>query len=885
MDAERWRRVETLFHEALEREEPARSLFLDEQCQSDPELRREVDRWLVADQDAPAHLAVAVGNAVRSFRTAFAPGARIGPYEIVGLEGEGGMGSVYRARRIDDVFQKEVAIKVVKRGMDSGVLVDRFRRERQILARLEHPNIARVLDGGSTDEGLPYLVMEYVDGKNLLDYADDQHLDVTSRLRLFSQVCEAVANAHQHQIVHRDLKPNNILVDADGRPRLLDFGIAKLASPDEPGTRRDLTSTGGFGILTPRYASPEHVKGEPITVSSDVYSLGVILYELLTGCAVHRATGASPAEILKAICKDEVAPPSRAAAAQQSRASVPIAPHVLEGDLDRIVLMALDKDPRQRYPSVDALAADIQRYLASQPVEARASTGGYRARRLVRRHRIALAVFGLAALAAAVALRALWRPSGRAQAEAPVQKVMLAVLPLENLTGNQERDYFVDGLHEEIVSRLGQLQPARLGVIARTSTLQYKGTTKSIATIGEELHSQYVLEGSVRQAGRRLRVTAQLIKVSDQAHVWAETFERELEDLFSVQSEIAARVADRLAVDVLPVALATLQPHQQLGPDIHALFLRGQYLYERRSIDPANPHRALDCFRQVVEAAPDFAEGHSALGRTYRYLAFFALPEEKPALLDKAKAELIKALSMNRRLADAHSVLSGIRLANDWDWRAAEEAAREAVKLDPNSASAHGALALSLSFTRQMEEADREIRLAQELSPLEPIMFEWAFYIHLAGRRWESAEAAARKLAELVPGNSTPAYMTSQLLTLRGDCQGALRELAKVDGLPEEPPAGIDGYGLSYVFGRCAPHDKVARQLTAMEKQPRNYAYTIATAHAAAGNRAKAIEWLEESYRRREETMVFVAVDPMLDVVQSEPRFGALLEKMHLPRN
>jgi tetratricopeptide (TPR) repeat protein len=306
---------------------------------------------------------------------------------------------------------------------------------------------------------------------------------------------------------------------------------------------------------------------------------------------------------------------------------------------------------------------------------------------------------------------------------------------------------------------------------------------------------------------------------------------------------------------------------------------------KRRSIDPANPQRALDCFRQVVEAAPDFAEGHSALGRACRYLAVFALPEEKPALLDKAKAELTTALSMNRRLAEAHSVLSGIRLANDWDWRAAEEAAREAVKLDPNSASAHGALALALSFTRQVEEADREIRLAQELSPLEPIMYEWAFYVHLAGKRWESAEAAARKLAELVPGNLTPTYMLGQILTQRGDCRGALRELAKAEDLPKEPPAGIDGYGLSYIFGRCAARDKVTRRLTAMEKQPRNYAYTIATAHAGAGNRASALDWLEESYRRREESMVFVAVDPMLDVVKSEPRFAALLEKMHLLRN
>jgi eukaryotic-like serine/threonine-protein kinase len=246
MNAERWQRVEALFHQALEREEPARGRFLDEACRSDSELRQEVDRWIAADAQAPAQLAAAVGNAVRSFGTAFAPGVRLGPYEIVELRGEGGMGSVYRARRNDDVFQKEVAIKVVKRGLNSGALLDRFRRERQILARFEHPNIARVLDGGSTDDGLPYLVMEYVEGQTFLEYAHAQQLDLPVRLRLFAQVCAAVAHAHQHGIVHRDLKPTNILVDAGGRPRLLDFGIAKLAISDADRPKPELTGTGGL---------------------------------------------------------------------------------------------------------------------------------------------------------------------------------------------------------------------------------------------------------------------------------------------------------------------------------------------------------------------------------------------------------------------------------------------------------------------------------------------------------------------------------------------------------------------------------------------------------------------------------------------------------------
>ncbi|MGH9796038.1 MAG: serine/threonine-protein kinase [Candidatus Acidiferrales bacterium] len=308
MDPERWRRIEALFLETLEQEAGARLAFVASRCDGDPELKHEVERLLEADGKTTKGLGAAVGEAVRSFGERITAGARIGAYEIVGRIGEGGMGTVYRARRGDGVFQKDVAIKVVKRGMDTGTILRRFQRERRILARLEHPHIARVLDGGSTQDGLPYLVMEFVAGQNLLDHADTQRLDLQARLRLFLQVCDAVEHAHRNLIVHRDLKPNNILVDEQGQPRLLDFGIAKLVEEGE----EDLTVTaGGLGMLTPQYASPEQVKGEPVTVASDVYALGVLLYELLTGCPAHQIASLSPAALLKTVCEDEVSPRAR----------------------------------------------------------------------------------------------------------------------------------------------------------------------------------------------------------------------------------------------------------------------------------------------------------------------------------------------------------------------------------------------------------------------------------------------------------------------------------------------------------------------------------------------------------------------------------------------
>ena len=884
MDPERWHRVEDLFHQALAREEPERSLFLDEQCRSDPDLRDEVNRLLAADAHAPAHMAATVGDAVRLLHTSISPGMRIGPYEILAVQGEGGMGIVYRARRNDDVFQKEVAIKVVKRGLDAGDLIRRFRRERQILARLEHPFIARVLDGGSTDEGLPYLVMEFVEGRNLLDYAGHHDFDVTARLTLFAQVCEAVTHAHQNQIVHRDLKPSNILVDTNGRPRLLDFGIAKLVGTAAAANRSDASATvGGLGLLTPRYASPEHVKGEPITERSDVYSLGVILYELLTGCAVHRMTDDSPAAIVKAVCEQDVPPPSVAAAHDPQCG--PISADDLKGDIDRIVLMALEKDPGRRYASAQALADDLNRHVEHLPAAARFTSAG-RTSTLRRRRRVLTGCAAVLAAGVLLAIGYFGRMSGGRTVNAPAGRIMLAALPLENLTGSTEQEYFVDGLHEEIISRLGRLRPDRLGVIARTSMLQYKGTKKTIAIIGGELRAHYILEGSVRRAGNRVRVTAQLIQVSDQAHVWIETFDRELGDLFSMQDEIGAHVADSLELEILPQALATAERNTQLSADGLASYLRGRYYWQRRWLDyPANLERAVDHFQAAVAAAPGYADAYAALAESYESLAVYGVaPADRQALHEKGRAALDKALTLKTRLPSAHVTLAMIHF-QDWNWDGMERALREALRRDPNGGDTHQYMAQLLAYTGRHEEADRETRLAQELDPLSPSLHKFAFWVHATARRWDKAQAVVRKLSELAPADSTHVYFGALLLALRGDCTSARNELTKRPPLPVGSGVTDEEYAAAYVLGRCGEPGQALRFAKGLEGRPDNYAQTIAAFYAGAGDRTNALRWLEESFRRREPLLASIAVDPSWEALRSEPRFLALLHKMGLKQN
>jgi len=377
MDADRWRRINDLFQSALDRTPEERTAFLQTACSGDEALRHEVESLLAADrQDDEFTNAFAFESGVRLLERAQGQAPlRIGPYRVLHEIGRGGMGSVFLAARADDAFQKTVAIKIIRRGLDTDDIVERFRSERQILATLDHPNITRLLDGGTTEDGRPFFVMDLIEGEPIDQYCDRRSLTIADRLTLFQDVCAAVQYAHQNLVIHRDIKPGNVLVTKDGVPRLLDFGIAKLVAR-ETGPSRTRTT---LRPLTPEYASPEQLRGEPITTATDVYSLGVLLYVLLTGRRPYRGPLDATAEIDRVINEQQPIRPSRAAPEKMRRQ--------LEGDLDNIVLMALRKEPQRRYASVDQFSEDIRRHLEDLPVIARADTPAYRASKFVRRNK------------------------------------------------------------------------------------------------------------------------------------------------------------------------------------------------------------------------------------------------------------------------------------------------------------------------------------------------------------------------------------------------------------------------------------------------------------------------------------------------------------------
>ena len=402
MTDERWRQIEMLFAQAVECPPRERLVFLDQVCGADLELRHELESLLSCDApdqrlvEMPDGIAASLSDDSESDPDM--AGRRIGPYRLTRLIGHGGMGAVYLGVRDDDQYQKQVAIKLLKRGMDTAFMLSRFRQERQILANLEHPFIARLMDGGATDDGLPYFVMEYVDGVPITKYCARKNLSVPERLRLFRLVCEAVQHAHQNLVVHRDLKPSNILTTKEGVPKLLDFGIAKVVDPNVAGdataTRRE------FQMMTPDYASPEQVRGLPISTASDTYSLGTVLYELLAGVRPYRFQLGVFAEIERTVCEVEPEKPSLAAARNEELPPIVRGQlkRQLSGDLDNIVLTAMHKEPQRRYASAAEFSEDLRRHLEGLPIVARVDRWTYRTGKFIRRNRLAV---GAAVLVAA----------------------------------------------------------------------------------------------------------------------------------------------------------------------------------------------------------------------------------------------------------------------------------------------------------------------------------------------------------------------------------------------------------------------------------------------------------------------------------------------------
>ncbi len=570
MTSERWSQIQGLFLQAIELPPAEREKFLIAVCKDDEFLRRELNSLLACDiPDTPlVNNSFLSANGGRGTTSVSDPvmhmtGRRIGAYRLVRLLGRGGMGSVHLAVRDDDHYKKEVAIKLLKRGMDTDVMLQRFRQERQILANLEHPFIARLIDGGATDDGLPYFVMEYVDGLAITKYCAEQILDITERLRLFCLVCEAVQYAHQHLVIHRDLKPGNILITKEGIPKLLDFGIAKLIKPEQTAETALMTHS-DLRLMTPDYASPEQFRGESISTSSDVYSLGAVLYEVLTGQRPYHLQPGSLADMEKAVCDLDPEKPSLAAGERLRRQ--------LSGDLDKIVLTAMRKEPQRRYASAAEFSEDLRRHMEALPILAQEDRWAYRAGKFVRRNRLAVgaALLVFASLIGGIVTTTFHarRAERRFQVARQLAKAVVANVkgPLERLPGStaarasmiQTVIRYLDGLAEDPGQDPGfELEIAdAYREIANVEAHPYRQNLgQTVAALSHYQKAIAIFERHTNRVETRVRALEGLIGANIEAGDVetrsgnAAAASARLQRMFSIASEAAARDSTAVSLD------------------------------------------------------------------------------------------------------------------------------------------------------------------------------------------------------------------------------------------------------------------------------------------------------------------------------------------------
>jgi serine/threonine protein kinase/tetratricopeptide (TPR) repeat protein len=783
------------------------------------------------------------------------PGTVIaGKYKIVEEIGQGGMGIVYKAE--DLKLKRFVALKFLPPHlMSSPELKERFLIEAQAAAALNHPNICVIYEVGESSEH-PYIAMEYVEGETLKDTLRKGSLAASEALAIVSQVAAGLGEAHGKGIIHRDVKSANIMVTAKGQAKVMDFGLAKFSGGSS--LTKSQTTLG-----TVAYMSPEQARGGELDARTDIWSLGVVLYEMLSGklpfrgdhdqAVIHQIVHADPDPLRKA------------------------RPDVLPG-LEEIVSQALAKKPGDRYRTMEELREDIDAVAEGlKPLKTRPR----RADRKILGIRTAYvySILGVA-LVLAIGLNVGGlrdRILGRA---APA--IRLAILPFENLSGDPQQEYFSDSLTQEMIAQLGRLHPETLSVIARTSVMRYKKTNTPIDQIGRELNVDYVLEGSAQQEGTRVRITAELIKVQGQSQLWADSIEREMSGILTLQNEVSQKIAGALALKLLPAEQARLASAKPVNPEAYEAYLRGSYQWTN-VVTPGDLDTAEKYFDLALEKDPSYAPAYA--GRAWVWLvrsqAGFVSPEEARP---KARAAALRAIELDENSAGAYEALASVRGFMDWDWDVAWESWRRSIELNPNSANAQGAYAQFLMMMGHGEEALIHSKRAVALDPCNPLIQCWHAIVLYSRRRYDEAIAAAREALRIQQDSpfatSTLWYILHEKKGMERESFEAAKDFARVMyNDPRIETALEEGYAQG---GYSEAMKRMAEALVARLSDTYCLPSDIAVFFIMAGEKKKAIDWLDKGLEIHDGIMPYLGL-PCFDDIRPDPRFQALLRKVGLP--